>query len=77
MIAALDELKVEVVGYLDDVAISNGEVVDGVRVLREFKDVCAIPSDQGVLASAAKEGVVAAATFEPVASGITVEHVIP
>ena len=33
VIAALDQAKVEVVGCLDDVAICNGEVVDGVFVL--------------------------------------------
>ena len=57
----MDEAKIEVVGCFDDVAICNGEVVDGVGVLGELKDVCAIPSDQGVLASAA---------FEPVALGV-------
>lgn len=43
VIAALDEAKFEVVGCLDDIAICNGEVVDGVGVLGEHKDVCAIP----------------------------------
>ena len=30
VIAALDESKVEVAGCLDDIAVCNGEVVDGV-----------------------------------------------
>lgn len=50
VIAALDDAKVEVVGCLDDIAICNGEVVDGVGVLGEHKGVSAIPTDQGVAA---------------------------
>ena len=50
VIAALDQAKVEVVGCLDDIAICNGEVVDGVGVLGEHKGVSAIPTDQGVAA---------------------------
>ena len=50
VIAALDDAKVEVIGCLDDIAICNGEVVDGVGVLGEHKGVSAIPTDQGVAA---------------------------
>ena len=50
VIAALDDAKVEVIGCLDDIAICNGEVVDGVGVLAEHKGVSAIPTDQGVAA---------------------------
>ena len=63
VIAALDDAKVEVVGCLDDIAICNGEVIDGVFAFGEFKDVCTISSSQGVLGSGPKGGVVAAATF--------------
>ena len=34
VIAALDDAKVEVIGCLDDIAICNGEVVDGVGAWR-------------------------------------------
>ena len=61
MIAALDEAEVEFVGCLDDIAICEGEIADGVLVLGELKDVGAFATDQGVLALTAKEVVVAAA----------------
>ena len=76
MIAALDEAKVEVVGSIDDIAICNGEVIDGVFAFGEFKDVCTISSNQGVLAFAAKEGVVARSAMETVVECVTFEKVI-
>ena len=76
MIAALDEAKVEVVGSIDDIAICNGEVIDGVFAFGEFKDVCTITSNQGVLAFAAKEGVVARPAMEAVVECVTFEKVI-
>ena len=39
VIAALDEAKVAVVGCLDDIAIVDGEVFDGVLAFREAEGI--------------------------------------
>ena len=61
VITPLDKAKVEVGGCLDDIAIGDREIADGVLVLGEFKDVCttsttsvwrAAPGCQGSVARA-------------------------
>ena len=76
VIAALDEAKVEVVGCLDDVAIRDGEITDGVVAYGELEGVGAFTAGQGVLAFAAKEGVVARSAMEAVVECVTFEKVI-
>ena len=71
VIALLNELKIELAGCIDDIAIVDGEVFDGVFTDREVEGVGTVSSDKGVLALAAGEGVVAATTFNPVAFGVT------
>ena len=39
VIAALDEAKVEVVGSFDEIAISDGEITDGVFAFGELEGV--------------------------------------
>ena len=86
VITTLDEAKFEVVRYLDDIAISDGESLDGVFVHGEFKDVRSIPSDQdvdapstmeGVVAFAATKGVVAVVSAEEIAALASFDQVMP
>ena len=72
----LDELKVEAVGCLDDIAIVDGEVFDNVFAFGELEGVRAFTAGEGVLAFAAKEGVVARAAMESVVECVTFEKVI-
>ena len=76
MIAALDQAKVEFVGSIDDIAISNGETLDGVFVHGEFKDVRSIPSDQDVFAPSSTECVVAFAATKEVFARTAAQDVV-
>ena len=58
MITALDEEKVAVVGCLDDIAISDGEVFDGVFASGETEGVSTFTTFEDVFALATKEGVI-------------------
>ena len=60
----------------DEIAISDGEITDGVAAFGELEGVRAFTADQGVLAFAAKEGVIAFSSFESIAEGLAVEQII-
>ena len=76
VIAALDQAKVEVVGSIDEIAICDREITDGVFAFGELEGVGAFTAGQGVLAFAAKEGVVARSAMEAVVECVTFEKVI-
>ena len=76
VIALLNELKIELSGCIDDIAIVDGEVFDGVVTDREVKGVGTVSSYEGVLALAAGEGVVIAPASDAVMSFAADEKVI-
>ena len=76
VIALLNELKIELSGCIDDIAIADGEVFDGVVTDREVKGVGPVSSYEGVLALAAGEGVVIAPASDAVMSFAADEKVI-
>ena len=71
MIFLLDKAEVEVVGCLDDIAISDGESLEGVFVHGELKDVRSIPSDQDVVAPSSTECVVPESAAESVVAVVS------
>ena len=62
VITALNELGFDVVGCIDDIAIGDGEVFDGVFAFGESECICTLATFESVFAHTAKESVITNAT---------------